>query len=432
MAGGGKRADGKRLKKAGDVASHGGEPPRAKVGTSKATEKGRKRRQGQETSGPSEAAGADQEQRPARERPGPSEAEGGQRELRCREGPGPSEAAEAVEATEAMEERRPARDTPGPSAAMGPEQERPSEAAEWYTPASGARGGADLSNMDLEQCNIGGLVSEPAAVDRTPPIGLRLGPGFEPVPEWQPSPEAELLGGNHGSEQLARDVLEGSVTTRNVRRRLGTADLGSSLVGDSAAGTARGARGGNKGGAEGGRPPSSKRAEGPPRWCKPLYVHDPDKPDSLLRVSARTGVQGDKDKIICRICGKGVSFSSCSYTTAARHVLVHGVTRDNLDVAVAFANKADDDGKPFPSKEWQEQLASSKGARKVLSYMRQAPYETGSQLWRECQAAIAKWLAADALPMAVVETKAFRAMCRTLNGRCPAYSRKTITNKVSC
>ena len=110
---------------------------------------------------------------------------------------------------------------------------------------------------------------------------------------------------------------------------------------------------------------------------------------------------------------------------------MHRVTWDNVDVAVAFANKANDGGKPFPSKEWTEQLALSKGARKVLSYMWQAPYETGSQLWREYQAAIAKWLATDALPMAVVETKAFRAMCRTLNGRCPAYSRKTITNKVS-
>ena len=163
-----------------------------------------------------------------------------------------------------------------------------------------------------------------------------------------------------------------------------------------------------------------------------MYVHDPNKPDSLLRVSAQTGLQGDKDKITCRICGKGVSFSSCSYITAARHVLVHRVTRDNVDVAVAFANKADANGKPFPYTEWQEQLASSKGGRMVVSYMRQTPYGTGSQLWRECQAAIAKWLAADALPMAVVETKAFRAMCCTLNGRCPAYSRKTITNKVSC
>ena len=63
---------------------------------------------------------------------------------------------------------------------------------------------------------------------------------------------------------------------------------------------------------------------------------------------------------------------------------MHGVTQDNVDVAIAFANEADDDGKLFPSKEWQEQLASSKGAHKVLSYMRQAPYETGSQLWREC------------------------------------------------
>ena len=63
MAGGGKRADGKRLKKAGDIAPQGGEPPRAEAGTSKATEKGRKRRQGQETSRPSEAAEADQERR---------------------------------------------------------------------------------------------------------------------------------------------------------------------------------------------------------------------------------------------------------------------------------------------------------------------------------------------------------------------------------
>ena len=85
-----------------------------------------------------------------------------------------------------------------------------------------------------------------------------------------------------------------------------------------------------------------------------MYVHDPNKPDSLLCVWARTGLQGDKDKIMCRICRRGISFLCYSYTTIARHVLVHGVTRDNVDVAVAFANKADYDGKPFPSKEWQE------------------------------------------------------------------------------
>ena len=75
---------------------------------------------------------------------------------------------------------------------------------------------------------------------------MRLDLGFEPMPKWQPSPEDELLGGEggHDVEQLAHDVLEGSVTTHNVHRRLGTTDLGSSLVGDSAAGTARGARGG--------------------------------------------------------------------------------------------------------------------------------------------------------------------------------------------
>ena len=57
MASGGKRTDGKRLKKARDVASQGREPPRAEARTSKATEKGHKRRQGKETSWPLEVAG---------------------------------------------------------------------------------------------------------------------------------------------------------------------------------------------------------------------------------------------------------------------------------------------------------------------------------------------------------------------------------------
>ena len=171
--------------------------------------------------------------------------------------------------------------------------------------------------MDLEQCNVGELVSEPAAIDRTPPIGLRLGPGFEPVPKWQPSPEDELFGGGpRHAEQLARDVLEGSVTMRNVRRRLGHSGSGFQSGRGLCGGHSARGPGGNKGGAEGGRPPSSKRVEGIACWCKLLYVHDPNKPDSLLHVWAHTSLQGDKDKIMCRTCGKGVSFLSCSHTTA--------------------------------------------------------------------------------------------------------------------
>ena len=63
--------------------------------------------------------------------------------------------------------------------------------------------------------------------------------------------------------------------------------------------------------------------------------------------------------------------------------------------------------------------------------MRQAPYDTGSPMSQETHATVARWIAADSLPMAVVEIAAFRAFCRTLNGRCPAFSRKAISRKVS-
>ena len=63
--------------------------------------------------------------------------------------------------------------------------------------------------------------------------------------------------------------------------------------------------------------------------------------------------------------------------------------------------------------------------------MKQAPYETGGQRWREMRAALARWLAKDTMPLNVVESPAFRRFCTTLNGRCPGYSRKTISNKVS-
>ena len=75
---------------------------------------------------------------------------------------------------------------------------------------------------------------------------------------------------------------------------------------------------------------------------------DPAKEDALLRASERSGKEEDKNKILCRMCGHAISFSASSYTTAAKHVGTHGVTRDNMEVAVAFADRADDSSKLFP------------------------------------------------------------------------------------
>ena len=131
------------------------------------------------------------------------------------------------------------------------------------------------------------------------------------------------------------------------------------------------------------------------------------------------------------MCGHAISFSSSSYTTAAKHVGTHGVTRDHLEAALAFANRAEEDGKPFPFQEWKDHLQARAGLRKVASYMKQAPYDVGGQRWNETRAAMARWIAADSMPLNLVESMSFRHFCTALNGRCPAFSRKAISNKVS-
>ena len=130
--------------------------------------------------------------------------------------------------------------------------------------------------------------------------------------------------------------------------------------------------------------------DGGGRWCKPFFVEDPNKHGSLLRASSRIGQEANKNKILCRLCSAAISFSACSYTTASKHVQMHDVRHENMDVVLALANKAYDDKKPFPMKEWKEQLESTTGAQKVFAYMRQSPYDSGGQMWRELCSAIAK------------------------------------------
>ena len=409
MAGGSKRTDGKQLKKAGAPVARSGAGPRdtAAVG------QGRKRlRSDPGMSGTSVAAGRRRERRLARERPMPlEEAEADQEALKEAGTPGHS-----VEGAD--EEPGPGEDRPGTSEA-GPSTEQ------WQTPLTEGFGGEGLfGDPDTLNCNEDPFLSDVHASPVAQGVGgtlLRFGPAFgDPEPPVQPE-----------SPHTAQVAICGgaSVSTRRVRRRLGAAVSGSSGA------IAQGARGGNKGGKKegrkGGRPPSATPAGLAPRWCKPLYVHDPDKEGALLRGSARTGLQADHHKIICRLCGHMISFAASSFTSAARHAGVHGVTHDNLDVAVALANTADDNGEDFPLKRWLNQLASAEGTRKVSTYMRQDPYDTGSQMWQDIRASIARWIAADTLPMTVVESAAFRAFCRSLNGRCPGFSRKTISRKVS-
>ena len=402
MAGGSKRADGKRLKKA-----------------TAAAEQGRKRlRPDSGMAGSSVAAGTEQERRLAEECPAPSEAVAADQEPQRREMAGASE-----------ESRGPNERPLHGRAEAGAEQ--------WHTPRGEFSVGEGVVEKGVVDNDTGDCNEDPFLLDvlGSPAAqGLggtveRFGPAFgDPVAPAQSELQAE------GAPETSLAISGGgdaSVSTRRVRRRLGTADLGPSLTEGCTGATVQGAEGGNKGRGKGGRRPSTKSGGHAPRWCKLLYVHDPKKEGVLLRGSAKSGLQADHHKILCRLCGHMISFAASSFTTAAKHAGVHGVTRDNLDVAVALADKADENGELFPLKDWQTQLAEAEGTRRVFSYMRQAPYETGSPMWQETRAAIARWIATDSLPMTVVETAAFRAFCRTLNGRCPAFSRKAISKKVS-
>ena len=40
--------------------------------------------------------------------------------------------------------------------------------------------------------------------------------------------------------------------------------------------------------------------------------------------------------------------------TTSKHVQTHSVRHENMDIALAMANKSDDDKKPFPIKDWKE------------------------------------------------------------------------------
>ena len=263
----------------------------------------------------------------------------------------------------------------------------------------------------------------------TPPGFARCGPYFEGVLEAaEGSPKGDLV------------EDPGSVASRRVRRRLTLTDLGSSQAASGAAvsgrGGAPGGRGQRGGARGGGRPPSDAGVSGDaPRWCKPLYVPDSGKGSGKggapLRASARSGQAADKGKIICRLCGSYISFASSSYTAAARHVGTHSVTRENMEVALAFAAKAEDAGATFPMKEWKEHLEAGSGKRRVYTYMHQTAHEAGTSAWTHQRDAIARWVASDTMALSVVESKAFRRMCASLNGRCPGFSRKTIATRVS-
>ena len=174
-----------------------------------------------------------------------------------------------------------------------------------------------------------------------------------------------------------------------------------------------------------------KSEDGGPRWCRPLFRKDPQKPDALMRYDHITQDAKDHGKVVCRLCGKGVSFAGSSLTTCVKHVASHGVTRTLAQLAEEWCEQAEAKNEHFPLAQWRALVEEKTGDPRISRFMQQEAYPVGHKLWQETKEALARWIATDSIQLSVCESPAFRNFCRALNGRCPGYSRKAITAKVS-
>ena len=57
-------------------------------------------------------------------------------------------------------------------------------------------------------------------------------------------------------------------------------------------------------------------------------------------------------------------------------------------------------------------------------------YGTNTQPYHQIKQTIAKWIATGCLPCKIVEMHVFRAMTRSLDLKCPDFSRKTIISQM--
>ena len=168
------------------------------------------------------------------------------------------------------------------------------------------------------------------------------------------------------------------------------------------------------------------------KWVKPLFVHDPERPLSVL-VEVVTDADGGQQKMVrCRLCRKQISFTRYSWTAAWYHIGTHNLTQTDLPAVVALADRSEADGQPFPLEQLPAEKQPKRDAAPLDRFVRLEPYKTGGQAYKRLRKAVASWVARDCMPMSAVETDAFRAMTREFDPRCPNFGRKAMAAEVSC
>ena len=117
------------------------------------------------------------------------------------------------------------------------------------------------------------------------------------------------------------------------------------------------------------------------------------------------------------------------------HSTTHNIaTTQDIATAATLAAESEANGEAFPIHKLLTPPPVKKEAAGDAALMQRtfaAPsYGIDTQPFNRIKRTIAKWIAADCLPYRIVETRAFRAMTRSLDPKCPDFGRKAMTSQV--
>ena len=140
-------------------------------------------------------------------------------------------------------------------------------------------------------------------------------------------------------------------------------------------------------------------------------------------------------KIRCHICRSLISYHNSSWTSAATHIRSHNITTaQDIAAAATLAAESEANGEAFPIHKLPTPPPVKKEAAGDAALMRHTfaalSYRTDTQPFHRIKQTIAKWIAADCLPYRTVEMRAFKAMTRSLDPKCPDFGRKAMTSQV--
>ena len=164
-----------------------------------------------------------------------------------------------------------------------------------------------------------------------------------------------------------------------------------------------------------------------------LFKGDPARLGHPLCVETKNKLGDCVLRIRCHICHSLISYHNSSWTSAATHIQSHNITTaQDIVAAASLATESEANGEAFPINKLLDPPQVKKEAAGDAALMRHTfatpSYGTDTQPFHRIKRTIAKWIAADCLPYKTVETRAFRAMTRSLDPKCPDFGRKAMTS----